>query len=98
MRYIAENIDKGIQAFNVTDQAALSKSALQQRFKAATGLTIKEEIDRLRVLSAQRLLQNRNLKIKEVHQQAGFSSALHMRRVFIKLTGSTPGQYRKNME
>ena len=95
LRFIADNIDKEIQVLDVVHEVCLSKSTLEKRFKASTGTTIKEEINRLRLICAQRILTDKNVRIKDVHRRSGFSSALHMRRVFQKNLGMSPGEYRK---
>jgi len=97
LRFIADNIDKEIQVIDVVAEVPLSKSALEKRFKIATGTTIKEEINRLRVICAQRLLADKSVKIKHIHRHSGFSSALHMRRIFQKNLNMTPGEYRNTL-
>jgi LacI family transcriptional regulator len=97
LRFIADNINTEIQVADVVEQAPISRASLFKRFKAATGSSIKDEIDRLRVISAKRLLEDESIKIKDVYAKAGFSSALHMRRIFNKRTGITPGDFRKSL-
>ena len=82
---------------HVVDDSGLSRSNLEKRFRSAVGHTIKDEIDTLRVISAKRLLSDRKAKIYSVHKSAGFSSALHMRRVFMKIINMTPGDYRRSL-
>lgn len=97
LRFIADNINREIQVTDVVQRAPVSRSSLFKRFKAATGSSIKDEIDRLRVISVKRLLADDSIKIKDLYAKAGFSSALHMRRIFKKRTGITPGNFRKNL-
>ena len=97
LRFIADNIDRALQVSDVVQHLPVSRSSLENRFKDATGTTIKEEINRLMVISAKRLLSDEKMKIKEVHLKAGFSSALHLRRIFKKHTGMTPGEFRKSL-
>jgi len=97
LRFIADNITKEIQVLDVVEQVPLSKSALEKRFKAATGTTIKEEINRLRLVCAQRLMEDKSLKINQIHKESGFSSAQHMCRTFKKILGLTPGEYRQSL-
>ena len=98
LRFIADNIDKGIYVGDIVNHVPVSRSSLEIRFKAATGHTIKDEIDRLRIISAKRLLADEQTKIKSVFSKVGFSSPLHMRRVFQKMTGMTPGDYRNSLK
>ena len=98
LRYIADNIQNGIIVSDIVEQVSISRSSLENRFKEATGHTIKDEIDRLRVISAKRLLGDRKIKIKTIFKKTGFSSALHMRRVFTKVTGMTPSDFRQSLK
>jgi LacI family transcriptional regulator len=98
LRFITDNINTAIQVPDVVAQLSISRSVLEKRFKASTGKTIKEEINRLRVICAQRLLLDENVIIKDVHKQSGFSSAQNMRRVFVKTIGMRPDEYRKTLD
>lgn len=97
LRFISKNILSVIEVGHVVDDSGLSRSNLEKRFRSAVGHTIKDEIDTLRVISAKRLLSDRKAKIYSVHKSAGFSSALHMRRVFMKIINMTPGDYRRSL-
>ena len=48
--------------------------------------------------TAQRLLLDENVIIKDVYKQSGFSSAQNMRRVFVKTIGMSPSESLKNLD
>jgi LacI family transcriptional regulator len=98
LRFIADNINSEIQVPDVVAQVSISKSVLAKRFKVSTGKTIKEEINRLRVICAQRLLFDEKVTIKNVHKQSGFGSAQNMRRIFVKTIGMSPSEYLKTLD
>ncbi|MCM8542639.1 MAG: substrate-binding domain-containing protein [Lentisphaeraceae bacterium] len=95
LRYIADNCDKNIQIIDVVEQVPISRRSLEIRFNKEIGHTMVDEINRLRIMALKRLLLESDTKMNKLYRQAGFSSALHMRRVFSKCTGMTPGQFRK---
>ena len=95
LRYIADNSDKNIQIIDVVDQVPISRRSLEIRFNNEIGHTMVDEINRLRIMALKRLLLESDTKMNKLYRAAGFSSALHMRRVFSKYTGMTPGQFRK---
>ncbi|MCZ4152102.1 hypothetical protein BZG21_47830, partial [Escherichia coli] len=43
------------------------------------------------------LLENTDLKIYEICHKVGYSDAQHFARMFEKLTGCKPREYRKNL-
>lgn len=95
LRYIADNCNENIQVIDVVEQVPISRRSLEIRFNKEIGHTMVDEINRLRIMALKRLLLESDTKMNKLYRAAGFSSALHMRRVFSKSTGMTPGQFRK---
>jgi len=63
-------------------------------FKKATGLNFTDYLSRVRIEKAKNLLLNPNARVSEVAYEAGFQSLTHFNRVFRKLTGQSPSDYR----
>jgi AraC-like DNA-binding protein len=57
-------------------------------------LTFVAYLSRLRVEKAKILLQDKNLRITEICYEVGFQSLTHFNRIFRKLVGSSPTEYR----
>jgi AraC-like DNA-binding protein len=66
-------------------------------FKKRTGVTFTEYLTRVRIERVKELLVNPNLRISEIAFQAGFQSLTHFNRVFLKLTGQSPTEYRARL-
>ena len=66
-------------------------------FKRATGLTYTNFLSCVRIESSQRLLINPQLRVSEVAFEAGFQSLTHFNRVFQKLLGQSPTEYRQKL-
>jgi AraC-like DNA-binding protein len=66
-------------------------------FKKATGLNFTEYVSRVRVEKARNLLLNPNLRISEIAYEVGFQSLTHFNRVFKKITGQSPTDYRSQL-
>ncbi|MEZ5275954.1 MAG: PocR ligand-binding domain-containing protein [Opitutaceae bacterium] len=66
-------------------------------FKRATGLTFTEYLSRIRVEKAKSLLLNPHIRISEVAFEVGFQSLSQFNRVFKKITGQSPSQFRVKM-
>lgn len=79
----------------VTGFAAIPERTLKRRFKAATGSPLIDYLQNVRVEQAKRLLENTELPIEEISERIGYSDASFFRRLFKRLTGLTPGHYRR---
>jgi AraC-like DNA-binding protein len=64
-------------------------------FKKATGLTFTEYLGMVRVARATELLADPHARVSEVAYRVGFSSLTHFNRVFKKLQGQSPTEYRQ---
>lgn len=53
-----------------------------------------EYVSRIRIEKPERLIR-KNISLSRVAQKTGFSSQAHFTKVFRKITGMTPGRYRK---
>lgn len=63
-------------------------------FKKATGMCFTEYVSRIRVENAKELLLRPNLRVSEVAYQVGFQSLTHFNRIFKKLVGQSPTEFR----
>ena len=67
-------------------------------FKRTTGLTFTNFLSRVRIESSKKLLMNPQLRVNEVAYEVGFQSLTHFNRVFQKLLGQSPTEYRLNAQ
>jgi AraC-like DNA-binding protein len=65
-------------------------------FRKATGLTFTDYLGRVRVEKAKNLLLNPHLRVSEIAYTVGFQSLTHFNRVFRKITGEAPTDFRGN--
>ena len=63
-------------------------------FKKATGLNFTDYVSRVRIEKAKNLLLNPNLRISEIAYEIGFQSLTHFNRVFKRIVGQSPTEYR----
>jgi AraC-like DNA-binding protein len=66
-------------------------------FRKVTGTTFTEFLSRTRVEKAKNLLLNPNLRISEIAYEVGFQSLTHFNRVFKKVVGESPTEYRGHL-
>ncbi len=82
----------------IASAIATSPRSLQRRFEAAVGCPVSDEIRRLRVALAKRLLVEDKLSIDQIAREEGFSSAVRMNHVFHREAGMSPSAYRKQVQ
>jgi len=78
----------------LADRAGLSERQFTRRFKQATGQTPLYYFQTIRCQAARELLQQSNLTVSDVAQAVGFSDSSYFIRVFRRLSGQSPGEFR----
>ncbi len=66
-------------------------------FKKATGINFTEFVSRTRTEKAKNLLLNPNLRVSEIAYEVGFQSLTHFNRIFKKVVGQSPTEYREQL-
>lgn len=75
--------------------SGIPERTLKRRFKAATGITLIEHLQNVRIEHAKQLLERGALPVDEISMQAGYEDASFFRRLFRRRTGLAPSQYRR---
>jgi len=63
-------------------------------FKKATGINFTDYLSRVRIEKSKNLLLNPNLRVSEIAFEVGFQSLTHFNRVFKRILGQSPTDYR----
>lgn len=79
----------------VVDRSGIPERSLKRRFKSATGVSLIEYIQNLRIEEGKRLLETGLLPVEEISAEVGYSDASFFRRLFKRLVGLTPRTYRR---
>jgi len=66
-------------------------------FKKMTGINFTDYVSRVRLEKAKNLLLNPNLRVSEIAFEVGFQSLTHFNRVFKKVLGQSPTEYRAQL-
>lgn len=75
--------------------ADIPERTLKRRFKSATGNSLTSYIQNLRIEEAKRLLETSPKSVDDISYQVSYEDASFFRRLFKRLTGITPSQYRR---
>lgn len=95
IRYIHAHLDAPFNIQELAESLRCHPDYLGRKFKQHTGVELGLYIRRVRVDHARELLKNPNKTIDDVAEACGFSDRIHFAKVFKRLTGETPGRYRK---
>ncbi|UQZ34378.1 AraC family transcriptional regulator [Paenibacillus sp. PK3_47] len=93
--YIHSNYSGELTLDSISRKFYISSYYLSHQFKAITGFTLTDYIQMTRVRNAQQMLIYSKLKITVIAGQCGFNSFSQFNRVFNKLSGMSPSQFRK---
>jgi len=94
--YIFENMEQKITLESLGEMVNLHPNSLAREFKKATGFSIIEYINKVRIGKATRLLTETNKTIIDICYECGFQNLSHFNRYFKKTKNCTPSLYRKS--
>lgn len=80
----------------VADRFAISGSNLSHYYKSRTGASVSEKLQEIRRAAAVRLLTTTDMSVAAIATQCGYAQPATFMRVFKKLMGETPSEYRNN--
>jgi AraC-like DNA-binding protein/ligand-binding sensor protein len=92
--FIKEHQTEDISLGQVARAVNTSTFYFCKMFKKATGINFTDYVSRVRIENAKNLLLNPNLRISEIAYEVGFQSLTHFNRVFKKIIGQSPTEYR----
>ncbi|MFT3830674.1 MAG: DNA-binding transcriptional regulator [Opitutaceae bacterium] len=95
LRYITEHACDGLTVDAILPHAAASRSQLEKKFRRYLGRSPQAEIRRVQLERIRQLLSDTDLPLKRIAELSGFAYMEYMCVVFRRLTGETPGAYRR---
>ena len=92
--FICEHSDEELSLTQVAKAVNISPNYLSEKFKQVTGINFVDHVALTRFEKARILLQDFGLRVSEVAFAVGFQSLSQFNRVFKRLAGTSPTQYR----
>jgi AraC-like DNA-binding protein/ligand-binding sensor protein len=93
-KYIEEHQGEDLSLLEVAKAVNTSSFYFCKLFRKITGINFTDYLSRLRIERAKNLLLNPNLRISEIAFEVGFQSLTHFNRVFKRILGQSPTDYR----
>ncbi len=98
LSFIRERACHGITVDEVMRHAYASRSQLEKKFRHFLGRSPQAEIRRVQVGKIRQLLIETDFPLKKIAELTGFEHVEYMCVLFKRLTGDSPGIYRKKMQ
>jgi AraC-like DNA-binding protein/ligand-binding sensor protein len=95
--YVARHQSDPIRLAEITRTLNVSAFHFCRTFKQTTGLTFGEYLRRVRIEKAKVLLHKNELRISEIAYEVGFQSITHFNRIFRKVVGQSPTEFRSRL-
>ena len=92
--YIENNLHEKISVEHLSSRLAVGRRNFDRRFIKATGNTPVEYVQRVKIESAKKAMENTRKTINEIMYEVGYSDVKAFREVFRKITGMSPLAYR----
>jgi AraC-like DNA-binding protein len=93
-KFIEEHVSERLSLGQVAKAVGINATHLSEKFKQVTGVKFVDYIARARFEKARELLEDVDLRISEIAFAVGFQSLSQFNRVFKKLSGKSPTEYR----
>ncbi len=97
LRFIWEHASQPISVKDLVGVAAMSRRGLHKAFLENVGRTPGQELQRVRIERAKRLLSESNHKLEVLANMCGYQNANSFCVAFKQATGTSPKQYRDGM-
>jgi YesN/AraC family two-component response regulator len=95
--YIREHQTENLRLGHVAKAVNTSTFYFCKMFKKVTGINFTDYLSRVRIEKSKNLLLNPNLRVSEIAFEVGFQSLTHFNRVFKKILGQSPTEYRTQL-
>lgn len=96
--YIEKNYEEQIKLSDVAQLVNMSDSAFSHFFKKKTGCSFIDYLNGVRIGKASQMLIDTTNSVNEVCYSCGFNNLSNFIRIFKKLKGATPSEYRAKLQ
>ncbi|MBQ3018720.1 MAG: helix-turn-helix transcriptional regulator [Clostridia bacterium] len=97
IKYVSKNFKDDIHLSDMAKSLGYHEKYLSSAIRSLTGMNFRTFLAMYRIDYAKRLLLNSHFTISEIASQSGFSSLNTFNRMFITITGTTPSEFKKQL-
>ena len=96
--WLATHFSVALPVEELVRRSGMPARTFKRRFTEATGFAPIDYVQRLRVEDAKRRLERTDASADEISWKVGYEDPAFFRRLFKRVTGMTPGAYRKRFQ
>jgi AraC-like DNA-binding protein len=93
--YMMKNYHEEMTLQQIADLVHMAPASVSRFFKTATGLTLFEYLNKIKIDLARQLLLNTDLSVVDISYDCGFNNLSHFNKQFKKFNQVSPRQFRK---
>lgn len=93
-QYLETHFSEPLTLDDIARQAGMDRFALCRYYRENQGVTVMEQLKRIRIAKARQYLRHASCSIEEVGRMCGFNSASYFGKIFRDDTGCSPREYR----
>lgn len=94
-RYLDAHYDEDISLQDIASRFYLSREYISRKFKQEYGVNLSDYLCQIRMSKAKLLLLNDKLRLHHIAGMVGYQDEKYFGKVFKKLEGVTPGEFRR---
>ena len=98
LNYIDFHYTEPLSLESLASRFSVNKNYLSSRFHKEVEMTLTDYINLIRVHRASDLLRKTSRPIQQIADQCGFTESNYFARIFKKIQGVSPNEYRKTMQ
>jgi transcriptional regulator GlxA family with amidase domain len=96
--WLSKHFTIGNPVEEMVRRSGMPERTFKRRFTEATGFAPIDYVQRLRIEDAKRRLERTDAPVDEISWQAGYEDPAFFRRLFRRITGLSPGVYRRRFQ
>ncbi|MDD9266244.1 response regulator [Paenibacillus sp. GCM10023248] len=93
--YLQKHYHEDVTLQDIASRFFLSREYISRKFKQEFAVNLSDYLGQIRMSKAKVLLRNPHLRISQVAEMVGYQDEKYFSKVFKKLEGITPNEYRK---
>jgi signal transduction histidine kinase/AraC-like DNA-binding protein len=93
--YLHQNFDRPLSRQEIADELGMSEDYFSRTFHKELGISPWDYLNRYRVAQAKLLLTSTNDSVKRIGRKIGFTDPAYFSRVFRKMVGQSPSEFRQ---
>lgn len=97
MQYIRQHYNEDISLNTIAEKLYLNPGYVSRMLKEKTGKNYTDIVAGIRIERAVWLLENTNMYVYEIAEQVGYQNLKYFYRIFNKITGKAPNDYREGL-